>query len=119
MRFTLQPGKWYACEFVGDEFDEDKCSYSPIKIYEITPLNKGDRTYKLNFYHANYLEGVQEKEYSLRTIERGRTFLLAKAFEYSPSRYLQIYDIDTDWVRRHFPEKSPEEDIQEWLERDG
>lgn len=116
MRFTLERGKWYACELIGDEFSEDKCSYSPIKIYEISPSDKGERTFKLNFHHANYPEGVQNKEYALRTIERGRTYLLAKSFNHSPVRYLLIYDIDRDWVKRHFSVNYPAKDIQEWLD---
>tara|TARA_R110000782_G_scaffold268615_3_gene365275 strand:+ start:3841 stop:4026 length:186 start_codon:yes stop_codon:yes gene_type:complete len=56
-RFTLERGKWYACEFKGDFFSDFGCdctSYSPIKIYGIEPNNSGDRTYKLNFFHANF-----------------------------------------------------------------
>jgi hypothetical protein len=103
MKFTLERGKWYACELIGDEFDQDKCSYSPIKVLEITPLKTGKGWFVLRFRHLNYPEGVQGKEYKLQTIERGQSFLLAKATEYDPPRFLQIYEINVDWLRRHFP----------------
>jgi len=102
MRFTLQNNEWYACELIGDEFQEDKCSYSPIRIKNIEPLSNGRREYILRFYHANYPEGVRDKEYKLKTVERGQTFLLVKSIDHSPPRFLQIYEIDNDWMRRHF-----------------
>ena len=54
MRITLELRRWYACEFVRDEFEDDLCSYSPIKILAINPLKNGSRMLKLDFYHANY-----------------------------------------------------------------
>ena len=118
MRFSLRKNEWYACEFIGDEFDEDKCSYSPIRILDIKTLNSGKREYLLNFYHANYPEGVRDKEYKLRTIERGKTYLLAKAIDYSPPRFLQIYNINNNWLERHFGcELDKRIDCKEWLNR--
>lgn len=117
MRFTLKKGRWYACEFIGDEFIEDRCSYSPIKIYSLIACHNGQRRFDLAFYHANYPEGVRDKEYELVTLERGRTFILAKSIQHDPLRILQIYDIDENWVRRHFAITSPpEQDIQHWLD---
>ena len=119
-RFTIQPGRWYACELIGDEFDEDKCSYSPIKVHSIKPENNGDRTFLLNFYHAKYPEGVRDKTYKLRTIERGRSLILAKSLEHTPPRFLLIYDITGEWMARHFPGYDPSRtNIQEWLEKNA
>ena len=116
-RFTLQPGKWYACEIIGDEFSEDCCSYSPLRIDHIRPLKKGDQTFSLHFYHANYPEGVRDKQYILRTIEHGYKYILAKSVDHNPSRIFQIYDIDPAWVERHFPNMSVDrEDVQAWLD---
>lgn len=103
MKFTLERGKWYACEMIGDEFEKDKCSYSPIKVYGVTPLETGKGLFVLCFRHLNYPEGVQDKEYKLQTIERGSSLLLAKAIGYSSPRFLQIYKIDVEWLNRHFP----------------
>lgn len=116
-RFTLEPRQWYACEIIGDEFDDDKCSYSPIKVISVMPAQKGNRTFSLDFYHANYPEGVRDKTYTLQTIERGSSFLLAKAIDYEPVRLLQIYEISPEWVTSHFPSFRPDDEIQRWLER--
>lgn len=58
-RFTLQRGRWYACELIGDEFGEDKCSYSPIKVFAVEPQKSGNRKFGLKFYHASYPAGVR------------------------------------------------------------
>jgi hypothetical protein len=123
-RFTLETGRWYACEFIGDFFDQafgpDRCSYSPIKILGLRPLGTGQREYVLEFYHANYPEGVQGKEYRLRTIERGGRFLLAKSLDHDPPRFLQVYDITAAWIEAHFPGKHPpREGLQAWMGRNA
>lgn len=122
-RFTLERGRWYACELIGDEFSDvfgtDQCSYSPIKIFDVSPAQTGDRTFRLHFYHANYPEGVQDKEYIMRMIERGTNMLLARSLEHTPPRFLQIYEITSEWVSTHFPSMSPDRDIQAWLDRNA
>lgn len=119
MRFTLEKDRWYACEIIGDEFGEDLCSYSPIKILNITPLKTGNSEMELYFYHANYPEGVRDKRYSIKIIERARSFILAVSTEHKNSRrFLQIYDIDGDWMKRHFKMSvEKKSDIQDWLTR--
>ena len=101
-RFTLKRGVWYACEIIGDEFSDDCCSYSPIKVTDIHVLSDGSRRFDLEFVHANYPEGAQEKVYRLRTIERGARYLLSVSIDHSPARYLQIYDLSESWLMRHF-----------------
>lgn len=118
MQFTLERGTWYACEFIGDEFDEDRCSYSPIRIKEISPLKTGRGLIRLDFYHANYPEGVRDKSYELVMLERGSRYILAISRNHDPARVMQIYDIDWLWMNRHFPvtgDRSVE--IQSWLSR--
>jgi hypothetical protein len=118
MRFTIETNRWYACELIGDEFEADICSYSPIKILRIETLAHGDRTLSLHFYHANYPEGVRDKSYNLRTIERGEKFFLAKSLDHNPVRILQIYDISYEWVVRHFPGMMPDKnDLHRWFDR--
>jgi hypothetical protein len=119
-RFTLLRDCWYACEFIGDEFESDRCSYSPIKVFEVAPLGDGTRSMRLDFFHACYPAGVQDKTYNLQTIERGERFMLARSVEHAPARFLQIYDIDAAWIRRHFegihqPNSSGE--LSVWLDR--
>ena len=116
MRFTLEINRWYACELVGDEFDNDKCSYSPIRVLSLETSGTGKRVFSLGFYHANYPEGVRDKLYTLQTIERGRTYILARSTAHDPTRFLLCYDIDWEWLTRHFkvePEKQA--NIQRWL----
>lgn len=116
MRFTLKPGTWYACELIGDEFHDDRCSYSPIKVRRVVPSRTGDRVFQLDFYHANYPEGVREKSYTLQTVERGSGYLLARSMGDKPVRYLQIYPIDAAWIRRHFYEVDLDrDDVHSWL----
>jgi hypothetical protein len=115
MRFSLEPERWYACELIGDEFEEDMCSYTPIKVLRLEP--RGDRTLLLEFYHANYPEGVRNKVYSLRTIERCQNFMLAKSLDHSPIRIMQIYEITYDWIAKHFPRLRPDSNgLQAWLD---
>lgn len=121
-RFSLERGRWYACEIIGDEFDDvfgpDQCSYSPIKIHSITPDKSGKRIFHLDFYHANYPEGVQNKSYTLRTIERGHRVMLARITDCDTPRFLQIYDITYDWIGSHFPHLKPcRTDLYDWLDK--
>ncbi|MBX6323658.1 MAG: hypothetical protein IRY94_17720 [Rhodospirillaceae bacterium] len=44
MRFTLTSGRWYACQFIGDEFTEGGLMsyvYSPIRVDRLEPLGAG------------------------------------------------------------------------------
>jgi hypothetical protein len=120
MRFTLQPGKWYACEILGDEFHDDLCTYSPIRVAQVRPLKTGNRALQLGFYHANYPEGVRDKTYLVETIERGQRFLLARSTTHEPVRFLQIYDITWPWLERHH-KVSPIRDtsIHSWLDENA
>lgn len=118
-RFKLEPEHWYAAEIIGDEFDftEDGVrSYTPIKVYGVVP--RGNRTYELSFYHANYPEGVRDKVYTLRTIEREQRFILAHSTGPKPTRYMLVYSITAAWLRRHFGRKiRDDENVEAWLSR--
>lgn len=120
-RFTLHPGRWYAAEFIGDEFsaDRDFRSHSPIRVDSLVPRRTGRHRFKLSFYHANYPEGVQNKVYSLQTLERGEQYILARSISYEPARLLMIYEISWPWLRSHFNTQQPSdsEDIALWLSR--
>ena len=73
MLFTSRPGRWYAAEFIGDEFgaDQELRSYSPIYIHEVIALKTGDGSIELASHHENYPEGVQQKRYRLTELESG------------------------------------------------
>ncbi len=74
-RFTLKPKHWYACRFLGDELGDNTCS--PIRVDRLEPKGGGKRLLDLHLYHADYPAGVRNKCYTLRTLERGRHFMLA------------------------------------------
>lgn len=122
-RFTLQPRRWYSCQFIGDEFDSDQVgsiSYSAIKIHDLIPSKNGGRVFKLEFYHANSPEGVRDKSYTLQTIERGETYILARAVDHHPVRILRICEVTMEWLLTHFGVDVGEGvDLQEYLERRG
>lgn len=102
-RFTLQTGRWYAAEFLGDEFTGSECPrhFSPIRVDEIHPKRDRQRTFELAFFHANYPEGVRDKRYTLETLERAERFILARSIQHTPPRYVIIYDISRDWLQRN------------------
>lgn len=116
-RFALCVNRWYAVEFIGDEFDDGLRSFSPILVHAVSAAGGGKRLMELAFYHANYPEGVRDKCYSLQTIERAVHFLLARSTEHTPTRLMLIYEITWDWLRKHFGASQPEDnsDVQRWL----
>lgn len=91
-------------------------AFSPIKVFGLEPLKSGSGIFKLQFYHANYPEGVRDKEYTLRTIERGSNYLLAKSIDHMPARIIYIHEITDAWMSRFFGQVRLEGDIQLWLD---
>ena len=90
----------------------------PIKVQRIAP--KGSRTFTLDFYHANYPEGVQDKSYDLQTIERTRTFILCRSENHKPARLLLIYPVTAAWLRQYCGSPlSESEDPESWLTRNA
>lgn len=106
IRFTLECGRWYAMIMLGDGFDSAAMCYlspSPIRIDKVEPMKSGNRRFRLGFFHANYPEGVQGKEYCLKTIHRGRNGALLEAEGYEPPRFHYITDISMEWLKHNFP----------------
>jgi len=103
--FTLEERRWYGVRFIGDEFfDLRSYQYTPIRVDGIRPLKTGKGIFELDFYHANYPEGVQGKMYRLKMLERGEKYILAKSVEHMPARILHIQAMTWDWISNHFPE---------------
>jgi hypothetical protein len=91
---------------LGDEFDASTmCTLSPTPIYvhSVKPKGAGNRCFELHFFHANYPAGVQDKLYTLQTIERGRNGMLVKSTDHDPSRFLYLTAVTIAWLRHHFP----------------
>lgn len=117
-RFALQKHRWYAAEIIGEEFGADIRSYSPIRVDGLTP--KGSRTFEMDFYHANYPEGVRQKSYRLQTLERNRNFILARSSTHQPTRWFLVYSITFEWLNTHFNVAIDRKiDVETWLERNA
>ena len=117
-RFTLEIGRWYAAEIIGDEFaKEGMRSYSPIRVDAVKPLGEALRQFELQFYHLNYPEGVRDKVYTMQTLERASSYLLVRSIDHNPTRVFLIYEISWEWIEKHFRTlpNEQEPDIQRWL----
>lgn len=116
--FTMETGRWYACESIGDEFtwEHDLRSYSPIRVDELEPLKTGDQQFELRFVHGNYPSGVQDKVYRLQTLHRGDLYMLVRSLNHTPTRLLLIYGLAPDWIQRHFPNiRDDDPEYREWF----
>ena len=101
--FTLKPDRWYAME-VWDANWQFRPHASPVKIFRVTPLKRGDGTFKLSFFHANYPEGVQHKVYTLRTLHRSSEVLLAISVDPKEERALAFFPVVQKWLHAYWPE---------------
>lgn len=119
MSYRLKRGVWYAAEFLGDGLIRLGHRYSPIRVDEITPMKTGKRIFELNFFHANYPEGVQDKLYRLQTLQAGEEYILGKSVDHDPARFVLIYDIDAAWLKEHFNiDLAATDDVASWLNRE-
>ena len=88
-------------EYRDDQFNH----YSPIYVYEFRALKTGQGAFKLDFFHANYSAGVQEKTYELKTVLRNTFILIAERIDSkteagSPLTFLS--ELSSDWLQSHF-----------------
>lgn len=103
-RFTLEPGQWYAMELISPEFGAEVRHYSPIRVDAFEPAGQGSRRFNLSFFHAAYPEGVQDKVYTIKTIERNNHFLLGKVV--GTDRLVLLMELSDQWLNRHFDKQS-------------
>ena len=117
--FTLVPRRWYAAELIGDAFGDSVRSYSPIRVDGIKPLGTGSGELLLDFFHANYPEGVRSKSYRLQVLERQTRFVLARSLDHTPTQLLLVYEPTWDWLKRHFDlaNEDPNIDLQIFMEQ--
>ena len=115
--FTLVPRCWYAVELIGDEFGDALRSYSPVRVDAVTPLGTGVGEMSVDFFHANYPEGVQQKSYRIQVVERQTRYLLARGLDHTPARLLLIFEPTREWLKQHLGLEAPEPgDIQSFME---
>jgi len=106
-------------EYRDDQFNH----YSPIYVYEFRALKTGEGAFELDFFHANYSTGVQEKTYKLKTVLRNTFILIAERIDSkteadSPLTFLS--ELSSDWLQSHFDffdAGSFSQDYQEVLNR--
>lgn len=103
-RFTLKKHNWYALELISAEFGPEARHYSPIRVDNIEPKKSGSRLVELSFLHAAYPEGVQNKSYTLQTIERSEAFLLSRVDD--GTRIALLTELTDAWLQKHFDESS-------------
>lgn len=118
-RFTLALGRWYAVEIIGDEFaDEGLQSHSSIWVDTLTTLGGALRQFELHFYHLNYPEGVRSKQYTLQTLKRASSYLLARSTDRDPARIFLVSEISWEWMEKHYRAlpNGRRPDIQAWLD---
>ena len=117
-RITLERGSWYAAEFISEHGNPDSRHFTPMRVEKLKPKKDGSRAFTLSFYHANYSEGVRNKTYELRTIERAESFIFAERLDSNAKTFVLILPISTAWLNKHFgagllADESPET----WLEQ--
>lgn len=76
---------------------------SPIRIDFIKPL--GQRTYKIMFLNMFYAAGVQHMGYTLRTMRREATYIVAEQVEAGEAtdRIVIIERMNARWMDQHVP----------------
>ncbi|WP_182870878.1 hypothetical protein [Stieleria mannarensis] len=105
-RFTLSQDQWYACLSFGDDYkasDLIERSWSPILVRNVVPLGTGKREYSLEYVDSSSPDSPIERTYTLRTVNRGRSGLLAAVAGSHPVRYLYITAMDSKWIDQLFP----------------
>ena len=84
---------------------------SPIRVDSIEPL--GQRTYKMMFLNMFYAVGVQHMGYTLRTLRREATYIVAEQVETGEAtdRIVIIEPMSERWMDEHVPKQINSWDI--------
>ena len=101
-QFTFEPDRWYAMEVWAADW-QFRPAASPIKVFRVTPLQRGDGAFKLSFFHADYPEEVPHKVYTLRTLHRSTEVLLAISLEPKEDRTLAFFPVTQNWLHAYWP----------------
>lgn len=98
---TLTRGTWYGWQMLPGYFQDPY--YSPIKIFEVTPLKTGRRDLKIDFYNAFYIDGISIFVKTLRVIRRYKRFMVCDLLEDGKNdpRMAIITDITATFMHTH------------------
>jgi len=105
-RFTLEPRNWYAMELFSREFGPEIRRCSPIRVDALALASSGSRRFDLSFFHAAYPEGVQNKVYTIQTIQRSDHFLLGRVVD--TGRLVLFLELSDKWLNQHFDDQALE-----------
>ena len=86
-------------------FCENFNHVSPILVQGLNVHNSGNRLFGLSFFHSNYSEGVQSKDYELQTLVRNTFMLVAQRQdedEENTRPVLCFFDLTQEWLETHF-----------------
>jgi hypothetical protein len=103
-RFTLDPREWYAMELLSSEFGTEVRRYSPIRVDGLAPKGSGSRRFDLSFFHAAYPEGVQNKVYTIKTVQRCDHFLFGRVAD--TNRLVLFLELSDKWLKQHFDDQA-------------
>jgi hypothetical protein len=115
-RLTLQLRRWYAMTYYAAK--TPWTHVSPIWVIDLTAEKTGKGDLRLEFFHANYSEGVQGKVYDLRVLRRTAGFRCAEV-DYGngePKPAVIITELTLEWLCLHWSEMQPEGDPQAWCD---
>ena len=117
-RFTLRPGGWYGMVLT---YPPGGQRVSPIFCHAAVPRQSGAGLIDLRFFHAEYPEGVQDKDYVLRVLRREHGYLLALNAISDGERCVLLTDLSPEWFEYHYPESARIKPANltpaEWLQR--
>ena len=105
-RLTLERGQMYGWTMYPGYFGHPY--RSPVLIESVEPL--GQRTYKIMFLNMFYAPGVQDMGYTLRTMRREASYIIAETFEDNKvtDRTVVIEPMNAQWITYNVPQWSHE-----------
>jgi hypothetical protein len=103
-RFSLERGKWYAMELFDPQFGAEIRRCSPVRVDRLELKGSGSRRFDLSFFHAAYPEGVQNKVYTIQTIQRSGHFLFGQSV--GTDRLVLFFDLSDEWLGQHFDDQA-------------
>ena len=113
MAFTLTPRRWYAMLCILPDGTQHA---SPVWIFAAHARKTGAGLLEMDFWHANYPEGVQRKTYLLRVLRRAAAYLIAERHDEPEKSPVILAEVSREWLRAHFQHEATG-DLQAWLDR--
>lgn len=123
--FELRASRWYAMEWIYPDPGESR-HVSPVFVRKVEPLKSGKGMLWIEFHHALYPEGVQDKGYLLHVAARSPMCLVAEQLDevsrQKNGRVLLLLEATREWIARNFPNAEfpdgrCDEDVQGFLKR--